>query len=165
MAWRSITTDQLLNEFNQVESDRLSNIQGVGSALPQILADTVAEYVGAMNAAAYAVNNDGTVPDQLRRHVMARARWGWLVAFPQLKAFQTKERKDAADAAEKILEKIAARTFGAIEDPAGTTTSAANWNSENRLILRTHPAPPPSQQSPPAPTLPGYANPNAPPDN
>lgn len=164
MPWRAITTAQVLAEFTPAESALLANIQGADSALQQILSDTAAEFVGAMSAAAYSVATDGSVPDQLRRHVIARARWGWLIAFPQLKALQTDGRKAAADAAEKMLEKIAERKAGAIEDPAGTGNSNQNWNSENRIILRTHPAPPASLQSPPQTGGAPYANPNAPAD-
>ncbi|MDE2098229.1 MAG: hypothetical protein KGL39_13320 [Patescibacteria group bacterium] len=164
MAWRPITTTQVLAEFTPQETAALNAIQGVATALNQILTDTVGEFVGAMNAAGYAVNTDGTIPDQLRRQVIARARWGWLISFPQLKSLQTDGRKKAADDAAAMLEKVAARQAGALEDPSGTVPSNANWNSENRLILRTHPAPPASSQAPPQTGGAPYANPAAPAD-
>ena len=164
MPWRPITDADVLNEFTPAEKALLTNIQGVTSALAKILGDTVGEFIGAMNATNYPTNADGSVPDQLRRHVIARARWGWLVSFPQLKALQTDARKTAADLAAKMLEALAKREAGAIEAPAGTSATG-NWNSENRLIMRTHPVPPPSQQASPNITQPPYANPNAPQDS
>jgi len=165
MSWRAISTDQILAEFNSTEQELLQDAQESTTALAQILADTVAEFISAMTAAQYNVNTDGTVPDYIRRHVMARARWGWLLAFPQLKQLQTDARKAAADDAVKLLEAIAQRKAGAIEDPAGTASPAANWNSRNRISLRTEPTPPVSTQMPPESTTPGYANPDAPTDN
>ena len=164
MPWRTLTDADVLAEFTPAEQTTLRNIQGATDALPRILGDTAGEFIGAMNAAGYATNNDGSVPDQLRRHIIARARWGWLIAFPALKALQTAERKAAADAAEKVLEAVAKRQAGALEPPGGAQ-AAGNWNSENRLIPRTHPVPPASQQASPNITQPPYANPNAPQDS
>jgi hypothetical protein len=164
MPWRPIATADVLSEFTQAEQAQLQNIQGTTSALANILADVVKSYVGAMSAAGYATIASGNIPDQLREHVTARARWRWLNAFPTLKQMQTDGRKAANEEAVEALRLIQQRKFGAIEDPAGTVSSAANWNSENKIILRTHPTPPASTQFPPQ-TAPPYANPAGPADN
>lgn len=158
MSWRAVQSTDVLAEFTPAETALLSNIQGASTNLATILSDTVAEFVGAMNAAQYAVNTDGTIPDQLRRHVIARARWGWLVSFPQLKTLQTDSRKTAAEEAEKMLEKIARLEAGRIEPPAGNAKTGS-WNSQGKLIMRTQPVPTPDQQG--ANT---YANPAGPQD-
>lgn len=163
MPWRAIAVTDC--KLTPVEIATLNNILGATTGLQTRLTDTVAEFIGAMIAAGYNVNNDGTVPDQLRGHITSRATWLFMTDFAQLKSMMTDGRKEAAQKAEGMLEKIASRTAGAIEDPAGTAASNANWNSENRIILRTHPTPPPSQQFPPSTTAPGYANPEAPGDN
>ena len=167
MAWRALVTADVLNEFTKMEQSQLNNIQGSTSALSTILADTIAAFIGAMSAAAYDTNATvGTIPDQLREYVIARARWRWLVSFPQMKVLQTPERKQSNDDAVKAIQMIQQRTFGAIESPNGTTPSSANWNSENRIVMRTHPVPPPSVQYQDTPPIDEpYANPNAPGDN
>jgi len=53
-----------------------------------------------------------------------------------------------------------------VESPDNIDTNAApqnrgNWNSEPKLIMRTHPVPLPSEQLPPGG---GYANPQGPTD-
>ena len=82
-----------------------------------------------------------------------------------LKSMATPQRKELADKAEAALEKMASRTFGAIEPPAAPTGNLGNWNSENRLVMRTHPIPPmQTQVSTAPPNTPPYANPAAPGD-
>ncbi len=141
----------------------LQSAQGASSGLQNKLTIIVNEWVGALRAANYRVNTDGSVPDQFRRHITALAIWTWLRDFPKLSMFKTDERKQAAADAEKIYEKICNRTFGAIEDPLGTDTTTANWNSAPKVLSRMAPIPPPAQQLQNVPT-PLYSNPNAPSD-
>lgn len=143
------------------EQSLLKAAAGGPMKLQERLADAVAQFVGAMTAAGYPVLKDGSVPDQLRNHVMALAVWEWLKDFPQLKMFQTDQRKNAAADAEKVYEKICQRTYGAIESPLGTDTTTGNWNSQPRLIGRMEPVPTPVNQRLASPTQPFYANPNA----
>ena len=75
--------------------------------------------------------------------------------------FKTDERKAAAETAEKVYEKIVTQTYGAIEAPSGPDLTG-NWNSENKLIMRTHPTPSPYEQFQDTEfNQPTYANPNA----
>lgn len=164
MPWRTLTTADVIVEFTPSEQATLKNISGLADNLTPILADTIGEFLGAMGAADYAIAADGSVPDQFRRHIIARARWGWLAAYPALEVLRTDARKEAAQKAEAILEKIAQRQVGAIEAPVPATTATGNWNSENRLIMRTHPIPPASTQFTPGTTQQPYANPDAPAD-
>ena len=163
MAWRTVAITDC--KLTPVEQAVLNSIQGGTGGLQTRLTDTVAEFIGAMTAAGYNVKTDGSVPDQLRGHILARCLWLFLTDFAQLKSMMTDGRRDTANKAEEMLQKIASRTAGAIEDPSGTAASSANWNSENKLILRTHPIPPASTQTPPVQPYPGYSNPNAPADN
>ena len=163
MSWRTISTTDC--KLTPVELAVLNNIQGAATGLQLRLTDTVAEFIAAMTAAGYNVNTDGTVPDQLRGHILSRCLWLFLTDFAQLKSMMTDGRRDTANKAEAMLEKIAARTAGAIEDPSGTAASTANWNSNNKLILRTQPTPTPSVQFQPTPPGNEYANPNAPADD
>lgn len=143
------------------EQAMLQAASGVTSKLPERLTDAVSQFIGAMYAAGYPVLKDGSVPDQIRNHVMALAVWEWLKDFPQLKMFQTDQRKNAAADAEKIYEKICQREYGAIESPFGTDTTTGNWNSQAKLIGRMEPVPTPQTQRYYDPTQPQYANPNA----
>lgn len=162
MPWRTVSAADVLKEFTSIERATIEGVQGDNKSLDAILADTVAEFVGAMNAANYATVADGSVPDQLRRHIIARARWGFLTSLPGLKddPMLSEARKKAAETAESILLKVNTREFGNIEAPVASTAKQGNWNSEPRLVMRTHPIPPPASQSQPS----TYANPDAPGD-
>jgi len=159
MPWRKITTNDC--KFTPAELATLNNIQGGADGLAKRLADVVGEFIGSMNAAGYPTVADGRVPDQLRGHILARTQWLFLTDFPALKSMQTDGRKKAAEDAEKLLEKIAQREAGAIESPFPPAAKTGNWNSEPRLVMRTHPIPNPSQQTG---TGDKYANPDAPGD-
>jgi hypothetical protein len=132
----------------------------LGSFLRYLQTATPAAY-GALNAAGYPTLADGSVPDQLRGHILARTTWLFLADFAALKSMATENRKIQADKAEAMLEKIAERKAGAIESPGAAAGPTGNWNSEPRLVMRTHPIPSPAQQTG---TGGKYANPNAPGD-
>lgn len=161
MGWKALTVSDV--QFTPAESNMLNAAQAAVNGLSNKLTIVINEFVGAMNANGYPVNQDGTVPDQLRRHITAMAIWTWLRDFPQLKAFKTDERKKAAEDAESIYEKICRKTYGAIESPFGADQQTANWNSNNKLIGRMQPVPPPALQLQQT-SSPLYANPNAPSD-
>ncbi len=161
MSWRALTAANAQGRFTASEQLVLASVSGAGSKLTERLTDSVGKFVGAMRAAGYPVNVDGTVPDQLRNHIAADAVWEWLKDFPSLKAFKTKERSDAAATAEKVYEKIVQKEYGAIEAPAGPDTTG-NWGSDNALVMRTWPTPPRSTQfQTTGLSVPPNANPNA----
>jgi hypothetical protein len=161
MSWRQLTAANIQGRMTTSEQSLLKAAAGGPNKLQERLTDAVNQFVGAMAAAGYPVLKDGSVPDQIRNHVMAMAVWEWLKDFPQLKMFQTDQRKTAAADAEKVYEKICQRTYGAIESPFGTDTTTGNWNSQPRLIGRMEPVPTPVNQRLASPTQPFYANPNA----
>lgn len=161
MAWKIITAADC--KFTPAELARLNNIQGGLNGLQKRLDDVVGEFIGALTAAKYDVLTDGTVPDQLRGHILARTTIAFLTDFPELKVMVTDERKKAGDKAEEILEKIVTRTYGAVESPLPAPAKTGNWNSEPRLVMRTHPIPHPAQQAG-DPNGQAYANPDAPAD-
>jgi hypothetical protein len=162
MPWRTITADSVLAEFVPAEAAMLQATQNSLTGLSSTLTDVIKEYVGALAAVGKPVTNDGSVPDQLRRHIIAKAKWTWLRQFPKLPAFKTKERADAAAEADRIYAQLCNNTFGAVEAPYGTDITTGNWNSQPKLIMRTMPTPQPSVQFQQTPTLsPLYANPNA----
>jgi hypothetical protein len=172
MAWKTVTVQDVLGELTVQEQAALKGLEGAGDQLPQILARVVNAARGAIRAGAYRLGEDGTTPDQLDMEIIAMARWRWLTAFPQLQRLQTRDRRDAHDEALARLDLIARQKI-AIEPPDKPDRSAprakiispksGQWNSENKLLNRTHPVPTPEAQWPvPEGTLPPWANPEMP---
>jgi hypothetical protein len=106
---------------------RLNNVQGGTGGLAKRLTDVTGEFLGAMTAAGYPIAADGSVPDQLRGHILARTTWLFLEDFPELKVMQTEARKKAAETAEEKLQEVAQRKFGANEPPTAVK-QGGNWN-------------------------------------
>ncbi len=65
-----------------------------------------------------------------------------------LKQLQTEERKKAFDDAIAKLMLIAEGKFNIDEIDVGLFPKTGSWNSENKLIMRTHPVPQPTAQWP-----------------
>jgi len=166
MSWTTLTETDFLLRFTPQEQATLKNIQGATDQIPQLLADAVLEMVGSARAGGYAVNTDGTSPDQYKNQILAVARWELLASFPALKALQTTAREKAAMEARKVFHEIAGQKRNVEPPTPGANPASGQWNSENKLIMRTHPIPPPGTQfqSNDPGAEPEYANPNAPPD-
>ena len=172
MAWKTVTVEDVLGELTAQEQAALKGIEGSGGQLPLILARVVNAARGAIRAGAYRLGEEGTTPDQLDLEIIAIARWRWLTAFPQLQRLQTRDRRDAHDQALARLDMIARQKI-AVEPPDKSGRSAprakiigpksGQWNSENKLLNRTHPVPTPEAQRPvPEGTMPPWANPEMP---
>ncbi|MEI7730179.1 MAG: hypothetical protein WCO56_11445 [Verrucomicrobiota bacterium] len=147
MAWATISADEVLSEFTPQEKTILDGIQaGTASSLAGILTRAINEVRGAIAAGNYPVGASATVPDGLASDVIAIARWRFLIAFPALKNLQTEARKQAFTDAQAKLKAISKQEF-AVESPtAGVQRPTGQWNSENKLVMRTHPVPPASTQ-------------------
>ena len=172
MPWHTVTVDDVMTEFTPQEQAALQAIQGAADQLPIILQRVVSVVRGRIRAGGYALGAEGTTPDELDGDVVALARWRWLSAFPQLQRLQTTSRQQAHDAALAHLDRITRQQL-AVPPPGETPRPPAplfsnpksgQWNSENKLIERTHPVPEPSTQFQQTTGRP-YANPNAPPDD
>jgi hypothetical protein len=161
MAWHQITDQDVLEEFTPAEQAALKGIQGADS-LPRVLARVIAQVRGAIRAGGYELGDDNTIPDQLDGDAVAIARWRWLISFPQLKALQTVERKQAHDDAQKRIDKVAQQEMKVESPNPGTTANSGSWNSENKITMRTHPTPRPSTQQ--GQQTDAYANPEGPAD-
>jgi len=171
MAWKTVTVEDVLGEFTGEEQAALKGIQGAGDQLPLILARVVNAARGAIRAGGYRLGEEGTTPDQLDLEIVALARWRWLTAFSQLQRLQTRDRRDAHDAAQARLDRIAQQKI-AIEPPdkpegfARTrlpSPKSGQWNSENQFVNRTHPVPTPEAQWPvPEKSMRPWANPEMP---
>lgn len=108
MSWSTLATSEILEQFTPAEQATLQAIQGADTNLPAIAGRAVRAARGTIAAGGNPLGAADTIPDQVRDDVIAIARWTWLTSFPALKAFQTKDRKDAHDNGRTRLDAIAA---------------------------------------------------------
>lgn len=87
----------------------LANIAGAADRQAEILLSVVGSFLDTIAAAGTPLGPDGTVPDMIRDNVAGRARWILLTKYPQLKIYQTKDRKDENEAALAMLKRLATR--------------------------------------------------------
>lgn len=160
MAWITPTDDEVLAKASQ-ERTSIAAIKG-NDDLAQILSEVVADFRDAIAGRENGLDADGTMPIGLAKYARDMALWIFITrGVPKNEGVQTQQRADAAKKAEEMLQGIREGKV-AVEPPTGwADTTAQNWNSENRLVMRTHPVPPPIQQQPP-PSTGGrpYANPD-----
>ncbi len=158
MSWAVLTTEDVLIEFTVQEASSLRNLQGSGSGsgapfynIDAIVVNVIDEVRSYITAGGYSVDPifDNTIPTGLFNDAIAIARWRVLIAVPMLKQLQTEERRLAYEAALKKLLLIAEQKFVPESPTVDTINRGGNWNSENKLIMRTHPIPPPESQFPP----------------
>ncbi len=171
MGWEVLTTEDVLNQFTIQEAAAIRTLQGSGSGsgapflnLDEKTAHIIDEVRSYIIAGGYAVDQvfDNTIPIGLFEDAISIARWRYLISVPSLKQLQTEERRLAFDAALKKLMAIAEQKFFVEPPIPDINPRTGNWNSENKLIMRTHPIPKPSSQFQPQTDT--YANPDAPSD-
>jgi hypothetical protein len=162
MAWKQITDADVLEEVSPPEAAMMKAAAGDKAAV--FVARAIAEVRGAILGGGYPVGDAGTLPEGLHSDALALARWRWLIAFPALAKLQTKERKDAFEAAQRRLQAIQDREYGPESPVAGSNPTTGQWNAENKLNMRTHPTPRPSSQAGSS-SADDYANPSGPSDS
>ena len=163
--WSAPTTDDVLSEFTPAEKTAVERIQGATTNLAAILARIVQKVRGAIRAGGYALDEDNAtfLPPELHDACIAIVRWRWVISLP-VTTLATKPRETAADDAEKILTKIANQEYAVQPPTSGTPVRSGNWNSEQKLLGRMHPVPPPATQFPATGDPSPYANPDGPSD-
>lgn len=139
--WIAPTTDDILSEFTQRELAVIQAIQGapLSAANPDsILSRVVDEIRDNIRSGGTVLDADpATLPRGLISDAVVITRWRLLVATPQLKQFQTDERKDEYDRAMKKQERIAERKFfvepaaGGPANLGGVVETAQEGNSGN----------------------------------
>lgn len=142
MSWRALAEAATLIEgFNPSEQAALTAAAGAVDGMTTILTSAILEARGIVQAAGAAtLPTDATaLPDSLRPHVIALARWRWLVAFPALKSLQTDVRKEAAEKAEEILGLVATGKRPVEADAAADAVTPVSGNSgtEVKIAMRT----------------------------
>jgi hypothetical protein len=141
------------------EKAAFAAIQSSSEVGAEVLENVIGEFRDAVKATGGTVGAPNTVPNLVRVHVINRTRWLWLCEFPALKSIQTEGRKELNEAAEKMLRSIMAGEVR-VPGPTESDNSGGSWNSENKIVMRTHPVPTPSEQGSST-----YANPDAPADS
>lgn len=136
MAWRSIATTDI--RLTPAERNALQAIQDSDAVCQDILDNVVAEFRAAIESKGGTLGDTGTIDDLVRVHVINRTRWLWLVEFPTMKAFQTKERGDLNAAAEKMLADILSGDANVTPPEGPTEGRGGSWGSETKLQMRTH---------------------------
>lgn len=168
--WVTPISSDVLSEFTTAEVATINNLLGGGSLitsrLDQILIRTVAEIRDYIRSGRYDVDiSENTVPLSLVTDAIAISRWRFLLSVPLLKQLQTEDRKDAMTRGMDKLKAIGRQEFVPESPVESLVASAGMWNSENKLIMRTHPVTPPSTQFQQGlQNQQPYANPQAPSD-
>lgn len=161
--WLTITPDHLKAAGHSAILNRAQTL-AVGDIDP--VADSIGSAVARVRRAVEAANDLDTditkVPKSLEDVTVRLALFRLMerIGLP-LSEDQRKSRDlDAADIRELSARRILVEPP---DDPdtASTPQNRGNWNSECKLIMRTHPVPPPATQFPPGSS---YANPDAPAD-
>ncbi len=172
MTWEVLTTEDVLNQFTVAEASAIRSTMGSGSGsgLPFVniddkvirVVDEVRGYIAAGGYALDETSDPRTIPLSLFEDAIAIVRWRLLIVLPAFKQLQTEERHDAYKDAIAKLMMIAQQKF-ALEPPTPDTLPTAGlWNSENKILMRSHPVPRPGAQFTPQTNT--YANPDAPED-
>ena len=107
MSWNAVTTDDVLSEFTGQEQSDLETLQADTDSLQAILTRTINAARGNVKAGGGTVDQDGTIADSLAPHIIAIARWRWLVSIPKSDALQSDARKALHDDAVKYLKEVA----------------------------------------------------------
>jgi len=172
MTWEVLTSEDVLAQFTIAEASAVRSLQGSGSGSGQPFENIDAKVIrvidevrGYITAGGYALDTTSdprTIPISLFEDAIAIVRWRILIALPSFRQLQTEERKQAFEDALKKLDLIRQQKF-VIDPPTPSTLSGFGlWNSENKIIMRTHPVPRPGDQF--LPQINTYSNPNAPAD-
>ncbi len=161
--WLTITPDHLKAAGHGAIVDRAQTL-ATGGVDP--VAEAINSAVARVRRAVQAANDldaDTTkVPRSLEDVAVRTALFRLMerIGLP-LSADQRKSGElDAADLQELSQRKIRVEAPDNL-DPDAAPPNRGNWNSEPKLIMRTHPVPPPAQQLPPGND---YANPQGPAD-
>jgi len=165
MSWKPFTTDDVKAQFTSDEIAAIALQQGTGSGpisnIEGVTAAVVAEVRDYIRSGGFDLDEDeATIPSGLFNDAIAICRWRLLISLPKTPTLETDVRERAFNAAMAKLVRISNQDF-AVEPPNPDTIARAGlWNSENKIVMRTHPV---TRMLWPAGITP-YANPDAPPD-
>ena len=162
--WTSITADDLKAAGHGLIVDR-AQTTATGTVDP--VAEEIANAVARVRRAVAAGNPVDADPTKVPMSLKAlTARMAIFALMERIRVPLSDDQKKSREFDNSDLLRIADRK-GLVEAPDNLGESAVpqrfgNWNSEQKLVGRMHPVPPPATQYPPPG---GYANPDAPEDN
>ena len=162
MSWQPFTADDVLALFNDSEQQAYDAAKGDGADddLSKAVQFVMDELVAVCKGRTTDIGPAGTVPSGFKRVAIGAAVYSFLNSLPSGKSLLNEERIAANKRYEALIDGIrSGKIFIEPTDESARPPSVA-WNSENKIIQRTHPVPPPSQQLPPVQPSPPYANPN-----
>lgn len=167
--WRAITEDDVNASLTGPTGTALRQaltLEGQADPYGIVVSQVVAEVRDAIRSKAgnRVHNEEGYVPESTIRHAVALIRAQLASRFAELMEVP-KEWGEAAEAATEFLDKLASGDRQVEQPPADESAAVrqGSWNSENKIIPRTHPVPAPAGQYPSARG--DYANPDAPADS
>lgn len=161
--WVPITVDELKTAGHGDIIDR-AQVLATGSVDP--IVETTANAIARVRAAVRAGNRldvDGTkVPLSLKDLTMRLIVFALMarIGMP-LSDDQSKQAGRDESRLERLLDRKLQVEPADNPDTVAGPVNPGMWNSERKIIPRTHPVPPPATQFPPG----GYANPDAPQDS
>jgi hypothetical protein len=163
MGWNAITEQDVIPD-GWAEKQIIDDLN-VGDALGGVIENVIGEVRGYVMAGNYPLGPDGTIPDALRSDAIAIARWRFFLTIPKNEQLQSSERKDDFNRAMEKLKLVAQQKFAVEVTIPPVNPATGTWNSENKLLPRTHPVPPPATQFQSTDsTARPYANPDGPQD-
>jgi len=137
MSWVQISDADALPAGSN-ERISIVAIKGVDD-LADIVLESVETFRDAIRSSGQQLGPDGTIALGLKQYVLDRAVWIFLSrGVAKNEGIQTKARSDAADRAEKILDKIIDGTFKVISDDPNATISHGVETVRRGRRLRTN---------------------------
>lgn len=163
MSWEALTTNEVLTLFNDSETTAYETAKGTAQNVD--LAATITLVVNELRDAIKGRTSDvgaaPTIPAGFKKTTIAAVRYEFLNSIPGGKGLLNEERIAANQEYKDFLKEIRAGKVFIPPTSEVTRPGGVMWNSENKIIPRTHPVPPPLQQTgSPSTTQPPYANPD-----
>lgn len=133
MSWDTVTTDDIMAEFNTDEAAAYKNMQDDGDGLASVLANVTKSVRGKIKSGGGQLGPDGTLPNSLITEVVSIVIWRWIAAFTKNEKLQTDGRFSLYKDANVTLRDIAKGELK-VElpdptNPADTDTSASPVNA------------------------------------
>lgn len=163
--WATLTEDDVLSGLTKKERDDFAKTS-VDSDVPDRLVPIISQLIDEINGmiASRADNPTppaaGQIPKGFKARAVSIARWRVLVSIPgyQPGASRKLDYENAEAFFLRVAEGKIRPAADRAEDAPAPTKSTGAWNSENRILGRMHPTPPPAGSAD------GYANESAPAD-
>ena len=163
--WQQLTEDEILSGLTEKERNDFAKAS-VGTSVPDRLQPILQQLVDEIQSLILsradnpAPPADDVIPKGFVARAVSIARWRVLISIPGYQPGES--RKLDYENAEAFFLKVAEGKIrpaaDRAEDAPAPTKSNGAWNSENKILGRMHPTPPPAGAAD------SYANPSSPAD-